>query len=114
MRHKIFCDDCGSNITATSKRHYMTQLRHDITSALAGESAVLCKRCLKKQQEKLNDETMKELTGETDAEYTRRVNKKIKACKHTHIRYLDCQDCRDKGKPCPVIVCCDCGETIRS
>jgi len=35
-------------------------------------------------------------------------------CTHKTARYLDCDDCRGKGRPCPEFVCCDCGATIRN
>jgi hypothetical protein len=33
-------------------------------------------------------------------------------CKHLSRRSLDCEDCRDHGTKCPVMVCCDCGEEM--
>jgi hypothetical protein len=35
-----------------------------------------------------------------------------KECTHEETRFLDCSDCKEKGKVCEVVVCCDCGETV--
>jgi len=33
-------------------------------------------------------------------------------CDHKFTRYLDCDDCKQKGIPCDVIICIECGMTI--
>jgi len=35
-------------------------------------------------------------------------------CEHKNIRYLECEECKQKGQVCPVIICCECGETIEN
>ena len=44
---KVYCDDCGKDVT---KRPcvWVASLTRDISSANAGESAVLCKACDRK------------------------------------------------------------------
>lgn len=41
---KIYCDDCGKDVT-TRPCVWVASLTRDISSANAGESAVLCKPC---------------------------------------------------------------------
>lgn len=42
------------------------------------------------------------------------MTKKFLECKHEHTRWLDCDDCKSKGVPCPIIVCIKCGETCKT
>ena len=37
---------------------------------------------------------------------------KCKKCNSKKSRDLDCQECREKGIDCPLVICCDCGATI--
>jgi len=44
-----------------------------------------------------------------DIELLQWVKEEEKECKHEHTRWLDCADCKEKGVPCPEIVCIKCG-----
>ena len=33
--------------------------------------------------------------------------------KKTDVRFLDCEDCKEQGLPCQVIICTECGVEVR-
>jgi hypothetical protein len=39
-------------------------------------------------------------------------NSMLSDCCSAPIRYLDCEDCKKKGVPCPIVICTQCGATI--
>jgi hypothetical protein len=37
---------------------------------------------------------------------------KVDKCTHENTRWLDCEECKEMGEVCPLLICCACGETI--
>jgi len=74
VKNQVYCADCGSEITNDTKIP-ISYLPVDVTSANAGESAVLCRRChvdmIERAEERQEEDEAQAAKARLEAEFAR-------------------------------------------